>query len=233
MAVGKNIKGITIEFSGDTTKLGKALDAVDKKTASIDRELRDVNNAMKFNPKNTELLAQKQTLLGQKIGQTKDRLNALRQVQKQLDDDPAVDKTSQEYMSLRREIITTESKLKHFNAELQKVKYANKYTVTLRMNGDADIHIVAKNPQYNQYTGDLEFGDPENIDYMGIWVLREKKRGAGYVQYYDIEFNNGDRNLNWCVDMDCNYLYFNFNAFEKRYIKDARKIQKVDTIFTE
>lgn len=115
----------------------------------------------------------------------------------------------------------------------EKVKYANKYTVTLRMNGDADIHIVAKNPQYNQYTGDLEFGDPENIDYMGIWVLREKKRGAGYVQYYDIEFNNGDRNLNWCVDMDCNYLYFNFNAFEKRYIKDARKIQKVDTIFTE
>ena len=125
MAVGKSIKGITIEFSGDTTKLGKALDAVDKKTASIDRELRDVNNALKFNPKNTELLAQKQTLLGQKIGQTKDRLNALRQVQKQLDDDPAVDKTSQEYMSLRREIITTESKLKHFNAELQKVKYAN------------------------------------------------------------------------------------------------------------
>jgi hypothetical protein len=101
------------------------------------------------------------------------------------------------------------------------------------MNGDADIHIVAQNPQYNQYTGDLEFGEPENIDYLGIWVLRDKARGAGYIQYYDIEFNNGDRNLNWCVDIDCRYLYFNWNAFEKRYIKDARKIQKVDTLFVK
>jgi len=115
----------------------------------------------------------------------------------------------------------------------EKVKYANKYTVTLRMNGDADIHIVAQNPQYNQYTGDLEFGEPENIDYLGIWVLRDKARGAGYIQYYDIEFNNGDRNLNWCVDIDCRYLYFNWNAFEKRYIKDARKIQKVDTLYVK
>lgn len=125
MAVGKNIKGITIEFSGDTTKLGKALKDIDTKTRSVDKSLRDVDRALKFNPRNTELLAQKQQLLGQKIDQTKNRLQTLRQAQAKLDDDPSVDKTSQDYMELRREIITTESKLKHFNNELQKVKYAN------------------------------------------------------------------------------------------------------------
>jgi len=115
----------------------------------------------------------------------------------------------------------------------ERVKYANKYQVTLHMNGDADIHVVAQNPQYNEYSGELEFGKPNNIDHMGIWVLRDKKRGAGYIQFYDIEFNNGDRNLNWCVDIDCKYIYFSWNAFEKRYIKDARKIQKVDTLYVE
>lgn len=125
MAIGKNIKGITIEFNGDTTKLGKALKAIDDQTKDLDRQLKEVDNALKFNPHNTELLAQKQQLLGDKVTQTKNRLDTLRKAQAKLDDDPAVDKTSKEYMELRREIITTESKLKHFNAELKKVKYAN------------------------------------------------------------------------------------------------------------
>ncbi|MBR3171299.1 MAG: phage tail tape measure protein [Lachnospiraceae bacterium] len=121
MAIGKNIKGITIEFNGDTTKLGKALKEVDSKAKGVDASLRDVNKALRFNPGNTELLAQKQQLLGQKIEQTKGRLDALKDAQAKLDDDPAVDKTSQDYMELQREIIETESKLKHFGEELKKV----------------------------------------------------------------------------------------------------------------
>ena len=122
MAIGKNIKGITIEFNGDTTKLGKALTEIDNKTKGLDKDLRAVDNALKFNPGNTELLAQKQQLLGQKVEQTKERLNALKEAQAKLDDDPAVDKTSQEYMELRREIVTTESKLQHFIEEGKKVE---------------------------------------------------------------------------------------------------------------
>lgn len=119
------VKGITIEFRGETTKLDKAIKGIDKETRSLDRDLKDVDRALRFNPKNTELLAQKQQLLGQRIQQTKTKLQTLKQAQKQLDDDPSVDKTSQEYMNLRRQIITTESKLKHFNSELQKTKYTN------------------------------------------------------------------------------------------------------------
>lgn len=121
MAVGKKVKGITIEFGGDTTKLGKALKQVETETKGLDKSLRSVNTALRFNPKNTELIAQKQQLLGQKVQQTKDKLVALKNAQARLDDDPAVDKTSQEYMELRREIITTESKLKHFEGELKKL----------------------------------------------------------------------------------------------------------------
>ena len=124
MALGGTIKGITIEFNGDTTKLGKAFTDINAKAEGVDRALKEVNRALKFNPHNTELLAQKQTLLKTKIAQTKEQLNALKAAQKTLDDDPAVDKTSQEYMKLRREIIEAESKLNHFNAELQKAKYA-------------------------------------------------------------------------------------------------------------
>lgn len=121
MAIGKNIKGITIEFNGDTTKLGKALKEIDDKAKGVDSALRDVNKALKFNPGNTELLAQKQQLLGQKIDQTKAKLGALKDAQAKLDDDPAVDRTSQDYTELRREIIKTESQLKNFEGELKKV----------------------------------------------------------------------------------------------------------------
>lgn len=116
-----NIKGITIEFRGDTTKLGTALREINTKTKEVDRALKDVNTALKFNPGNTELLAQKQMLLKEKIEQTKDKLEALRQAQAKLDDDPAVDNTSKEYQELRREIIETESKLGHFEKELKRL----------------------------------------------------------------------------------------------------------------
>ena len=122
MAIGKNIKGITIEFSGDTTKLGKAMESIRKDAKSVDAQLKQVNNALKFNPKNTELLAQKQQLLGQKVDLTKNKLNALREAQAKMDADPSVDKTSQDYMELRREIIVTESQLRNFTKQLKEVE---------------------------------------------------------------------------------------------------------------
>lgn len=117
MALGKNIKGITIEFNGNTTKLERALKDVKNDAKGVDKELRDVNRLLKMDPHNTELLAQKQTLLRTKIHQTKEELAALKATQSRLDDDPAVDKTSRDYMELRREIIRTEQKLKNLEKD--------------------------------------------------------------------------------------------------------------------
>lgn len=120
-----NIKGITIEFRGDTTKLDKALRQVNDETKGIDKELRAVNKSLKFNPTSVELWRQKQTLLTQKVNETKDKLDLLRQAKAKLDDDPAIDKESAEYRELQRDIIETESKLKHFESELRKIGNAN------------------------------------------------------------------------------------------------------------
>ena len=119
-----NIKGITIEFRGDTTSLDKSLRQVDKETRGIDSELKKVDKGLKFNPTSVELWKQKQTLLNQKIDQTDANLQDLKKAQKQLDA-KNVDKNSAEYRELQREIITTESKLKTFKAQLRAIGNVN------------------------------------------------------------------------------------------------------------
>ena len=119
-----SIKGITIEFQGDTTKLDKALRNVRKSTKDIDSELRKVNNSLKFNPGNVDLLRQKQTLLKQRIEQTENSLRDLKHMQDQVANDPAQGKNSAAYRELQREIIKSENQLKRFNAEQRRIKAA-------------------------------------------------------------------------------------------------------------
>lgn len=115
-----NIKGVTIEFQGDTSKLDKSLRAVDKSASAIDKELKQVNKNLKFNPTSVDLWRQKQQLLTQKISETENKLSLLKQKQAAMDAS-GVDKNSEEYRKLQREIIETESKLKTFKAQLKAV----------------------------------------------------------------------------------------------------------------
>lgn len=135
-----NIKGITIEFRGDTTRLDKALRQVNNETRSIDKELRNVDKALKFNPTSVDLWRQKQTLLTQKISETKDKLSLLKQQQKAMDD-AGVDKQSLEYQKLQREIIETESKLKTFKGQLKQV---------------GNVKLKAASEQFKQWGTSLE-----------------------------------------------------------------------------
>lgn len=121
---GSNIKGITIEFRGDITRLDKAMRTIKSESKSVDQQLREVNRALKFNPNNTELLRQKFDLLKQKVNATEKEINELKAVEAQLSA-KGVSKQSAEWMRVRRNIIEAESKLKHFNAEVKKVQYAN------------------------------------------------------------------------------------------------------------
>lgn len=118
--MGGNIKGVTIEFRGETAPLEQALKKIDSSVKDIDKELRQVNNGLKFNPTSVTLWQQKQKLLTSKVKETEDRLKALKETQKKLDA-KNVDKNSQEYRELQREIVTTESKLKTFRGQLAKV----------------------------------------------------------------------------------------------------------------
>jgi len=84
MASKGKIAGITIEIGGDTTKLDKALQGVNKQTRDTQKELKEVNKLLKLDPKNTELLAQKQKLLAESIDGTKEKLNILKDAEKQV-----------------------------------------------------------------------------------------------------------------------------------------------------
>lgn len=119
-----NIKGITIEFEGNTTKLDQAIRKVNSSTKEIDKNLKQVDNALKFNPTSIELWRQKQDLLKKKISETEKNLDALKSAQAQMDAS-GVDKNSEEYQKLQREIITTESKLKTFKGQLAQIGNVN------------------------------------------------------------------------------------------------------------
>lgn len=117
------IKGITIVFEGETTKLDAALKKIGKESKDVDAQLKDINRLLRFNPRNVELMRQKFALLGQKIDVTENQLKELRNVEKQMKAQ-GVSKQSEEWMKVRRKIIEAESKLKHFKAEANKLKFA-------------------------------------------------------------------------------------------------------------
>lgn len=122
MAAG-NIKGITIEFRGDTTDFQRAIRTIQSESKSLDSEMRNINRALKFNPGNVQLLSNKFSVLQEKIEKNDEKLKALRQTQAKMDADK-VEKSSQEYRELQREIVECESKQKAFNAEAKKIEAA-------------------------------------------------------------------------------------------------------------
>ena len=119
-----SIKGITIEFAGDTSKLDSSLRDVSKNARAIDKELRKVDKALKLNPTSIDAWRQKQELLKQRIKDTEKQLDLLKQKQQSMDA-AGVDKNSAEYRKLQREIAETEAKLKTFEGELRAIGNVN------------------------------------------------------------------------------------------------------------
>lgn len=104
------IKGITIEIGGDTTALSKALSGVNKEISTTQKQLRDVERLLKLDPGNVTLLEQKQRLLADSVEQTKQKLDSLKNAEKQVQQQFAQGKVSQaQYDALQREIVATEA----------------------------------------------------------------------------------------------------------------------------
>ena len=135
-----NIKGITISFNGDTTKLDKALRQIQKNTRSLDNELKQVDKALKFNPTSVELWRQKQDLLTRKISETKSRLDLLKETQRKIDSGE-IEATAEEYQKLKRDIIVTENQVKTFEAQLRKV---------------GNVNLRAASEQFKEWGNNLE-----------------------------------------------------------------------------
>ena len=118
--MANRIKGITVEIGGDTTKLSKALEGVNKNVKNTQTQLKDVEKLLKLDPSNTELLSQKQKLLADSISATKDKLSTLKTAAEQANTALANGDISQEqYDALQREIIETEQELQNLQREAE------------------------------------------------------------------------------------------------------------------
>jgi phage-related minor tail protein len=116
------IQGITISLDGETKGLQKALSDVNKKARDLQSELKQVDRALKFNPGNVELIAQKQQLLSEAVENTSEKLNRLRAVQDQVEAQfRSGEIGASQYRAFQREVIQTESKLKSLKSQLEKL----------------------------------------------------------------------------------------------------------------
>ena len=111
------VKGITIEFNGNTTNLSKAISDVRKESSAFDKELGYINNSLKFNPGDVNLTAQKMEVLRQASQKSEERVKELKKGLEEMKEN-GIDETSAEYRELEREIIRAESKQKDYNKQL-------------------------------------------------------------------------------------------------------------------
>lgn len=134
--MANRIKGITVEIGGDTTKLQTALKGVNGQIKNTQSALKDVQKLLKLDPTNTTLLAQKQKLLTQAIGETKEKLATLKTAAQQANEQLQNGEISQEqYDALQREITETEAELKKLESQ------ASKTNQTLTKIGEAGSKV--------------------------------------------------------------------------------------------
>lgn len=114
------IKGITVEIGGDTTKLAKSLEGVDKNISHTQSQLKDVEKLLKLDPTNTELLSQKQKLLGEAVKDTKDRLDSLKTASEE------AAKTKDNYDAWKAKITPIQTEITKTTDELKKLKEKSK-----------------------------------------------------------------------------------------------------------
>lgn len=122
--MASRIKGLTVEIGGDTTGLQKALQGVNGKIKNTQSQLKDVDRLLKLDPKNTELLAQKQKLLAGAISDTREKLKTMKLAAQQAEEELKKGSgkvTQEQYDGLQREIIATEQDLRKLESSAAKV----------------------------------------------------------------------------------------------------------------
>lgn len=116
------IRGINVVIGADTTGLTAALKDVNDRSKEISTELKQVERLLRFNPSDTELLAQKQKLLSEQVANTSEKLKRLRDVQEQVNEQFKKGEISEEqHRAFQRELIKTESQLNHYEKQLKEV----------------------------------------------------------------------------------------------------------------
>lgn len=112
------IKGLTIVLGADSSELTKAIYSVNQAMAKTQANLRDINKALKFDPKNTDLLKDKQTELTKAIDDTKTKIAEEEKALQALKN-AGVDETSQEFRDLKTQLDIDKSSLKGLEDQMK------------------------------------------------------------------------------------------------------------------
>lgn len=177
----KNIKGIVIEIGGNTTKLEQALKDVNKVVYSTNAELRNLNQALKLDPKNTELLAQKQDVLKKNIEATTQRLETLKEAQRQMGSYSSLtDEQKEQYRALSVEIAKSENALKGMNKELKASSGIDlsKIATALKKVGEIALDVAKKMMQVSAAIG----GALAGLVTAGVKSYAELEQNLGGVE---------------------------------------------------
>lgn len=117
--MANDIKGITVKIGADTTDLSKAMSSANRSISTTQKQLNEVQKALKLDPSNTELLTQKYRLLTEKADETRKKLQTLKDVQSQVEEQYQNGEIDQgKYDAFRRELITTENQLKELEKDV-------------------------------------------------------------------------------------------------------------------
>lgn len=177
----RNIKGITIEIEGKTQQLQDALSSVDKQVYGLNNDLKSLNQALKLDPKNTELLAQKQDVLARNITATKDRLETLKEAQRQMGDYASLtDEQKTKYNQLSVEIAKGENALKGMQKELRATAGidVSKLKEGLKKVGDVALDVSKKLANATAVVGSAVAG----ITIAGVKSYAELEQNVGGVE---------------------------------------------------
>lgn len=176
------IAGITVEIGGDTTGLNKALGSVDSSIKKTQSSLKDVNRLLKLDPKNTELLAQKQKMLGSQIENTSKRLETLKKASEQAaKTKDNYDAWKAKFTPLQQEADKTKTKLDELKAKQAELEKAGKvdtqeYKDLQKEIDETKAHL--KEVKEEQKAVNEEFGNPippEKYDALQREILETEK----------------------------------------------------------
>lgn len=118
----RSIRGIVVEIGGDTSGLSKALSETDKKLRATQSELAQIDKALKLDPSNVTLLAQRQDVLKDAISETSEKLKALEENQEKADKAFAANADwVKQYEPIRKQIEQTSAALEVLKKKQDKI----------------------------------------------------------------------------------------------------------------
>lgn len=115
-----NIKGITIKLAADMSELNTALKNANDSIFKTQNALKQVEQALKLDPHNIDLLKEKEGLLNKQIEDTQTYINGVKEAMSQIDPSKSDDE-ARHYAQLNAELVKSESNLKSLNNQLKEV----------------------------------------------------------------------------------------------------------------